>query len=285
MTDPYPFGVSEFTTWPWSFERDVETYARLNVDTIELCEFKLEPTAAAAATALARIRDAGLTVSSVQSRLHSLFPDQPRPEPQASAERMKRLRESIVKFSPAGPETTFVSISGAAPQGNYRAAFDTAVREYSSIAAFAADHGARVAVEPLNPILMNADTFICSLSEGLRLVEAVNHPSFGIFVDVWHVFQDAAAPDLIRRCGPRIFGVHVNDWHAPRCFGDRATIGTGIIPLAPLLRAIRESGYRGAYTVEIFSDSALPDSLWNADLEQVIEANRAGLKRAWAASF
>ena len=96
MTDPYPFGVSEFTTWPWSFERDVETYARLNVDTIELCEFKLEPTAAAAATALARIRDAGLTVSSVQSRLHSLFPDQPRPEPQAPAERLKRLRESIV---------------------------------------------------------------------------------------------------------------------------------------------------------------------------------------------
>lgn len=24
---PYTFGMSEFTTWPWSFERDVAAYA------------------------------------------------------------------------------------------------------------------------------------------------------------------------------------------------------------------------------------------------------------------
>jgi len=39
---PYRFGVSEFTTWPWSFEEEVERYAQLGVDTIEVCEFKLE---------------------------------------------------------------------------------------------------------------------------------------------------------------------------------------------------------------------------------------------------
>ncbi len=35
------FGVSEFTTWPWPFERDVERYAAHGVDAIEVCEFKL----------------------------------------------------------------------------------------------------------------------------------------------------------------------------------------------------------------------------------------------------
>jgi hypothetical protein len=38
----YAFGVSEFTTNPWTFEQDVETYARLGVDTIEVCEAKLD---------------------------------------------------------------------------------------------------------------------------------------------------------------------------------------------------------------------------------------------------
>jgi sugar phosphate isomerase/epimerase len=156
------------------------------------------------------------------------------------------------------------------------------VREYRALAEYAADHGARVAVEPLNPILMNADTFICSLAEGLKLVEAVDRPNFGIFVDVWHIWQDAAALELIKQCASRIFGVHVNDWHAPRCFGDRATIGRGEIPLPRLLRAIHDAGYRGAYTLEIFSSEHLPDSLWKADLEQVIRDNRAGLDRAWA---
>ena len=39
---PYQFGVSEFTTQPWTFEQDVENYARLGVQAIEVCEAKLD---------------------------------------------------------------------------------------------------------------------------------------------------------------------------------------------------------------------------------------------------
>lgn len=39
---PFPFGISEFTTMPWSFEKDVERYAALGVQAIELCEQKLD---------------------------------------------------------------------------------------------------------------------------------------------------------------------------------------------------------------------------------------------------
>src|SRR6516165_4441202 len=106
---------------------------------------------------------------------------------------MALLRKSIQRFKKAADTATFVSITGAAPGANFREAFDVAVREYRALADFAADFGARVAVEPLNPILMNADTFICSLTDGLLLVEAVDRPNFGIFVDVWHIWQDAAA--------------------------------------------------------------------------------------------
>lgn len=280
MTDAYRFGVSEFTTWPWSFEEDVTNYIALGVDAIEICEFKLDATRAE--EQIAHAISAGLEISSVQPRLHSLFPDQPRPEPQEPAERMTLFRETIRRFGKAAPGTTLVTITGAAPGGNYREAFATAAREYRLLADFAADHGVQIAVEPLNPILMNVDTFISTIPDALRIVDAVDCPNFGVFLDVWHLWQDPAVIERIRSCGDRIFGVHVNDWHTPRCFGDRTIIGQGEIVLSPLIQAIRGTGYRGAYTLEIFSDESLPDSLWRTDLRELIAANQRGFDAVWS---
>src|ERR671937_583763 len=67
---PFQFGVSEFTTQPWSFEQDVENYARLGVDTIEVCEVKLDEERAAEQLALAGRH--GLPVTSVQPTIRTL---------------------------------------------------------------------------------------------------------------------------------------------------------------------------------------------------------------------
>ena len=281
MSDPFLFGVSEFTTWPWTFEQDVAHYARLGVGAIEVCEFKLSTDAARADDQITLTRERGLAISSVQPRLHSLFPDAPRPEPREPEARMALFRGTVERFGRSAPGTTLVTITGAAPGGNYRAALDVAVREYRALADFAADHGLRIALEPLNPILMNADTFLCSLPDALRVVHTVDRPNFGLWVDVWHIWQDAAVVRHIQECGDRIFGVHVNDWHAPRCFGDRAVIGRGEINLPPLLKAIHDTGYRGAYTLELFSENWLPDSLWESDLDAVIGDSREALAAVW----
>ena len=278
MTKPL-FGVSEFTTWPLSFEQDLEIYARAGVDCIEVCEFKLDDHRAA--QQLTCVAELGLQISSVQPKLHSLFPDQPRPEPREPKARMAQFRRTIERFGKAAPGTTLVSITGAAPQGNYRRAFEVAVEEYRALAEFAGEHGVRVAIEPLNPILMNADTFVCSLPDAMEIVNAVNHPSFGIFVDVWHIWADATAEQHIANCGDKIFGVHLNDWHRPRCFGDRASIGRGCIDFVPLLRAIHQTGYSGAYTLEIFSETHLPDSLWKSDLAQLVTDNKTAFETLW----
>src|SRR5665213_1003198 len=170
-----PFGVSEYTTWPQTFEQDLDTCRDAGVEFIEVCEAKLaadDPQAQ-----LERLKGSGLKVSSVQPRLHSLFPDFPRPQPSSSRERMVRLAESIRLFGRHFPGTTLVTITGAAPGGDYAAAYREAAREYKEIARIAAGEGVRVAVEPLNPILMNVDTFICSLAHAGRVLEAVDHPS------------------------------------------------------------------------------------------------------------
>ena len=273
-----PFGVSEYTTWPQTFEQDLEAYCEAGVEYIEVCEAKLA--AADPQPQLERLKASGLKVSSVQPRLHSLFPDFPRPLPGTPRERMRRLADSVRLFGRHFPGTTLVTITGAAPGGDYAAAYREAGREYKEIARIAADAGVRVAVEPLNPILMNVDTFICSLVHGARLLEAVDHPSFGIFLDVWHIWEEGGAAEKIAKLGGKIFGVHVNDWRTPRAFGDRLLPGEGEIPLVDLLRAIRKTGYAGAYTLEIFSELHLGDSLW-ADPRRTVAEGQKAFKKIW----
>ena len=104
-------------------------------------------------------------------------------------------------------------------------------------------------------------------------------------MDTWNVWQDPKVLEHIAGCGDKIWVTHVSDWHLPRSFADRTIIGQGEIPLPSLLRAIRETGYNGAYSLEIFSDTRLPDSLWKADGQQVIQQSRAGLQAAWQEAF
>lgn len=273
-----PFGISEFTTWPLTFEQDLELYQMADVSCIEVCEAKLDPVDPT--PQLERLKDSGLQVSSVQPRLHSLFPDLPRPEPKSPRERMARLKDSIKLFGRHFPGTTLVTISGAAPDADYDLAYRTAATEYREVAKVAADCGVRIALEPLHPILMNADTFLCSLAHAGRVIEAVDHPQFGLFVDVWHIWEDVAAPALIRKYGNRIFGVHVNDWRTPRAFGDRLLPGEGEIPLVALLRAVRATRYTGSYTLEVFSETRLSGSLWADPARTVIEGKKA-FEKIW----
>jgi sugar phosphate isomerase/epimerase len=278
----YEFGVSEFTTNPWSFERDVETYARLGVAAIEVCEAKLDD--ARAREQLALVGRHGLAITSVQPAVRTLFPSVSMPEPRKIPERMDRFRRTIELFDDAAPNVPFVTNTGIPPNGNIQQVFDTAAKEYRALADFARDHGKRLALEPLNASTMNEESAIWTLEQAMRIVEAVGRPNFGICLDVWNIWQNANILEDITACGDRIFVVQVSDWRTPRSLQDRLIPGQGEIPLPPLLRAVHAGGYRGAYSVEIFSND-VPDSLWQGDLEQVIRDSKAGLDAAWRAAF
>lgn len=281
-TPIYAYGVSEFTTWPWRFEQDVERYAALGVDAIEVCEFKLD--ARRMDEQLALVEQRGLAISSVQPAVRTLFPGRMQPEPADPAERMAQFRQAIARIAPYGQNLPFVTNTGKPPKGNIREVLRRAEQEYRLAADFAADQGARIALEPLNASTMNEESAIWTLQQAMRIVEAVDRPNFGVCVDVWNLWQNADIAAAIRACGERAFVVQVSDWRTPRSFADRFSVGEGEIPLPPLLRAIYDSGYRGAYVVEIFSQD-VPDSLYDGDLQQVIRDNRAGLDAAWAAAF
>jgi sugar phosphate isomerase/epimerase len=260
----------------------VEAYARLGVDTIEVCEAKLDDARAPAQLAL--IARHGLAISSVQPTTRTLFPSLSQPEPTDVPARLARFRHTIELFDGLGPRIPFVTNTGIPPNGNIQQVMETATREYRALAAFAADHGALIALEPLNAAIMNEESAIWTLEQAMRIVTAVDRENFGICLDAWNVWQNAQILGGIRACGDRIFVVQVSDWRTPRSYQDRLIVGQGEIPLAPFLRAVHDSGYRGAYSVEIFSHD-VPDSLWERDLIRVIRESRAGLDAAWQQAF
>ena len=282
VMEGYQFGVSEFTTMPWTFEQDLDAYARLGVQAIEVCEAKLDPARMEEQITLPAAR--GLEVTSIQPATRTLFPSKSMPTPLDIGERLARFRQTITRLAPSVPKAVFVTNTGIPPDGNVQLVWDTAIPAYRELAAFAADHGAQVALEPLNPSIVNIETAVWTLAQAMQIVQAVDHEAFGICLDCWNVWQNADILDAIRDSGDRIFVVQISDWRTPRSFEDRLVPGQGEIPLPAFLRAVRESGFDGAYSVEIFS-RGVPDALWEADLEQVIQDSRAGLDEAWRLSF
>jgi sugar phosphate isomerase/epimerase len=275
----FRFGVSQFTSMPWGFERDVREYAALGVEVIEICEEKLIE--GHAAEQLALVEESGLSVGSVQPEIRTIFPSRTQPEPEEPWERASRFRRTLERLGGLAEGVPFVCNTGPPPGGNVRKAMEVTAREGRALAERAAECGASIALEPLSPTLMNVESAIWTLEQAMQIVAAVDHPNFGLCLDVWNIWQNPDVTVQILASGDRILVVHVSDWRTPRSPEDRHVVGRGEIPLPDLIRAIEKSGYRGAYTLEIFSRD-VPDSLWDPEgLASVITDSRDGLKRAF----
>ncbi|WP_141603906.1 sugar phosphate isomerase/epimerase family protein [Terrilactibacillus laevilacticus] len=277
-TFPFSYGVNEFTTQPWSFEQDIVNYKSLGVDTIELCEIKLDP--ARMTSQLEFLRNSGLKVSSVQPQVRTAVPSMGQPHPERIEDRIKRFRQSIERLAPYTPGAVFVTNTGPAPKGNMVEAIQEVVKYHQDLSSIADYHGVKLALEPLNPILLNLETAIWTYKQALNLVQMINRDNVGICLDLWNLWQDAHLIRGINSSPEQIFLLQVSDWRTPRSSADRRSVGTGEIPTDELLHAVYNAGYRGPCVLEIFSQN-VPDSLYNTDLNKLILDNRAALEQAW----
>lgn len=277
------FGYSEFTTWPWSFKRDLQEYKAAGATHMEICEFKLAHNDYA--DALPLIARGGLVPASVQMKVHSVFVDSMAGKPEDPEDRIAVMKESIALSAPHLPHgTPFVIITGIPPDGNFRAAFDRSASALRELGDAAAEHGMRIAFEPLSPVNIFKDTAVWYLDQGLELVDRVNHPAVGVCIDSWNVWQTPDLNKVIKQCGKRIFLVQLSDWKRPRSTADRYSLGEGEIPLASMIRAIRETEYEGPWIVEILSSFHLEGSLWKSDLAHVLRKNRKTFEDLWKES-
>lgn len=278
---PFTFGISEFTTMPWSFEEDVARYAKLGVDSIEVVEAKLDD--GRFADQMRSITAAGLTISGIQPKVRTFFDSRMMPEPKLLDERVACLRRSIERLAEFAPGAPFITNVGAHPRGNMVEAMTVVAEKLGELGRVAADHGVTMALEPLNPTSVNVESAIWTIDQALEVIDASASDDVGLCLDFWNIWQNADVEAAIARAGERILTVQASDWRTPRSFADRIVPGEGSIPLARLIAATRATGYDGPWVVEIFSND-VSDSLYEDNLEAVVARCREGMAAAWNAA-
>jgi sugar phosphate isomerase/epimerase len=122
-------------------------------------------------------------------------------------------------------------------------ATDYAVAAFRLAAQGIADAGVRLCLEPLAPA--EAD-FINTCAEAVAILDRIGQPNFVLHQDVKAMSsEEAPIPELIHRYAARTGHFHAND-------ANRRGPGFGAVDFVPIFRALKESGYTGWVSVEVF---------------------------------
>ena len=122
-------------------------------------------------------------------------------------------------------------------------AFEWARETFRASAELAGERDVLLCFEPLNSEITN---FITTPDEALTLIEAVDHPNFQMILDVYSSsVEKLDIPAEIRKHADRIRHVHTND--------DNGYVpGSGGADYPAIIAALREVGYDGYLSVEVF---------------------------------
>jgi sugar phosphate isomerase/epimerase len=154
------------------------------------------------------------------------------------------------------------------PAGCTRAeATENAVDTFRRAAPAIGDTGIKVCLEPLSP--PEAD-FLNTAAEAVELMQRINHSSFALHLDVKAMStEDTPAPELIRRHVAHMGHFHAND-------PNRRGPGFGATDFVPIFRALRDSGYGGWVSVEVFDYSPDPETIARESLRYMKQCEGAG---------
>ena len=267
-------GVSESTTSTWTLDTDLANYAKLGVAAIGVWLQKLErptmnefwfPEAILDESHVREVAKAvsasGLDVSHVvaSGRYTEADDDQ----------RRARVAHTVraVEWTAILGGACLIIESGDLNGLSRRGAIERSAQAIGQILAETEESPVRMAIEPVKDV-----DFITTLDEALDLVELIDHPRFGVYVDVCHIWQDTGVSDAIERSSGHILGVHVADL-LPQSFpGARLAPGDGVVPIGELITAIETTGYTGSYDIELFTMEAPV-----ADPESLLERCVIGL--------
>ncbi|MGO9863234.1 MAG: sugar phosphate isomerase/epimerase family protein [Terriglobales bacterium] len=140
---------------------------------------------------------------------------------------------------------------------------------FAALCAEAAEHGSRIAFEPMAVSMVN------TLQDSLAMVEGAAAKNGGIVLDLWHVLNLGISYEEVGRIPVQyVFGAEVNDGNfndgnfndgalKTRANAHRELIvnrkfcGEGEFDIRSFIEAVERTGYIGPWGVEIFSEDLL----------------------------
>ena len=195
----FAFGISQFTTQPWSFDETVARLPGLGVDALEVVEATLDDSRYA--EQLASIFAAGMTISGVQPKVRTFFASRMTLHPQALDERVAALRGSIERLGRHASGVPFITNTGAHPKGDMAEAMRVVAEKLGELARMAADNGVELALEPLNPTSVNVESAIWTIDQALEVIDRSGAGNVGLCLDYWNIWQNADVAEQIARAG------------------------------------------------------------------------------------
>ena len=106
---------------------------------------------------------------------------------------------------------------------------------------------------------------INTAAEAVAILDQLDHPNFALHLDVKAMSTETApTPDVIRRYHQRMVHFHAND-------PNRRGPGFGSTDFVPIFRALRDSGYAGWVSVEVFDYTPDPVTIARESIRHMKE--------------
>jgi sugar phosphate isomerase/epimerase len=145
----------------------------------------------------------------------------------------------------------------------YQAAWQRFVDMIEACVELAAERGVTLCMEALPA---DQNNFCTTLAEAVKMVRQVDHPAFQTMFDVHNAHLETdPLPDLIHRYARYIKHVHVNEM-------DGGYPGSGTFDFGAILQALRQEGYTGYVSAEVFDYSPGAERIARATLDHLTTA-------------
>jgi D-psicose/D-tagatose/L-ribulose 3-epimerase len=143
-----------------------------------------------------------------------------------------------------GPVYSVVGKADAVEPAQQKNEFALVVKNLKELAAYAAERGVEICVEPLNRFETD---FLNTCDQGLKLLRAVKAKNVRLHLDTFHMnIEEKNQAAAIKKAGK-----HLGHFHA--CGSDRGTPGNDHIDWKPIVAALKAVKYDGDVVIESFT--------------------------------
>jgi sugar phosphate isomerase/epimerase len=238
VIDPARLSLNLITVDHWSLREAAERCVAAGIEWVAPWRHQLTPDAPRV------LRDAGLRVSSLCRGGFFTAPG-------ADDDNRRAVEQAASLGAPV-----LVLVCGPPVGGDLPAARATIAAAIERLLPFAADHGVRLGVEPLHPMMVGERSAIVTLGEALELARSLGE-GVGVVVDAYHVFWDPRLEAELAGAAGLVAGYHVSDWLVPTVdvLAGRGLMGDGIIDLPRVRGLVEGTGYDGPIEVEVINPS------------------------------